>query len=266
MRWGGPRAVPPNDSELITVQVVHAIVQAEAALLAGQADAAQAACARALELARLHGQVLLEGDALITRCEVAVAFARPDLGEAAAALAKLADQIGSPRLRAEARFFSAGVDAAELEELAALGDLAPAAARRAQRLLGCATRVDSLDAVLVDRLRAGIEGPPAYQSGWGLDPARKAVWLPGRWIDLAAAPLSQQILTVVAAAGGSISKDDLVCRAWGESEYHPLRHDKRMQIAVHRLRKQIEDDPAAPRRLVTTPDGYALGPGFRRRK
>ena len=55
-----------------------------------------------------------------------------------------------------------------------------------------------------------------------------------------------------------------MCRAWGEPEYHPLRHDKRMQIAVHRLRRQIEDDPAAPRRLITTPDGYALGAGFRR--
>jgi hypothetical protein len=33
---------------------------------------------------------------------------------------------------------------------------------------------------------------------------------------------------------------------------------------VHRLRKQIEDNPATPRRLVTTPDGYALSAGFRR--
>ena len=87
---------------------------------------------------------------------------------------------------------------------------------------------------------------------------------PGRWIDLTTAPLSQQIIAVVADAGGAISKDDLVRRAWGEPDYHPLRHDKRMQIAVHRLRRQIEDDPAVPRRLITTPDGYALGAGFRR--
>jgi hypothetical protein len=268
LRWGEVGTLPPEGSELISVQVVRAIAQAELAMLACKPEAALGATAQAIRLAREHGQMLHEADAMLARCEVAAAFGRSDLGDSAARLDELADALPSPRLRAEARFFASfatGFDPAVLEEIATLMNVAPTAARRSRRLLGCEATLDTVDAAVVAQLgQFAVESAPAYQPGWGLDPARKAIWLPGRWIDLATAPLSQQIIAVVADAGGAISKDDLVCRAWGEREYHPLRHDKRMQIAVHRLRKQIEDDPAAPRRLLTTRDGYALGAGFRR--
>ena len=46
---------------------------------------------------------------------------------------------------------------------------------------------------------------------------------------------------------------------WKVRDYNRLRDDKRMQVAVHKLRALLEDDVEAPSRLVTTADGYAFG-------
>src|SRR5262249_6965875 len=102
-------------------------------------------------------------------------------------------------------------------------------------------------------------------AGWGLDEERGEVWLPaGRTVDLRPTPLLLRLLSALADAGGMASKEDLVITAWGEREYHPLRHDNRLQVAVRKLRRLVEDRPAAPARLLTTSDGYALGDGFAR--
>jgi hypothetical protein len=275
LRWGHELAVPELDSELISVQVAHAIACGEAALLAGEPDAALAQVSRALALAREHGQVVLEADAAVCRCEIAAAFDRPELGDVARELAAIAEALGSPRYAAEAQFFRAfaagAFDAAALETCAVLIDVAPGAARRARRLLGGQPELDAVDTVICARIeqrgRARVEpsSAGAWQAGWGLDATRRSAWLPGRWVDLAAVPLSQRILEVLADAGGAVTKDALLRLAWGDAGYRPERHDKRIQVAVHRLRKQVEDDPAAPRRVVTTADGYALAGAFRRR-
>jgi hypothetical protein len=280
LRWGHELAVPALDSELVSVQVAHAIACGEAALLAGEPEAALAQVTRAAALAREHGQVVLEADAAVCRCEIAAAFDRPELTDATAELTAVAAALSSPRYTAEAQWFAAiatsAFDAAALEACAVLLDVAPAAARRARRLLGGQLPLDAVDTVVCarieERLRTRVETATgaeaawgAWQAGWGLDTIRKAVWLPGRWVDLAAVPLSLRILEVLADAGGAVTKDALLRLAWGDASYDPQRHDKRIQVAVHRLRKQIEDDPAAPCRVVTTPDGYELAGAFRRR-
>lgn len=285
MRWGlipdvaEVPEVPESNSDFIALRVADTIFRAELALLREEQGAALAATARALALVREHGHVLTEMDVLLFRCKVAAVFGGPGLSNTVAEVDVLTRKVESPRFQAEMLFFRAvegsAWDAAALEECASCIAVAPAAARRARRLLGCRVTLDALDskicACLEQRAQQRLEtlvpptfGVDGWLPGWGLDVTRQAVWLPGRWVDLTATPLSQRLIEVLVAAGGAISKADLVRLAWEVSDYHPLRHDKRTQVAIHRLRRQIEDDPVVPRRLVTTADGYALGAGFRR--
>ena len=81
----------------------------------------------------------------------------------------------------------------------------------------------------------------------------------GAVVDLGAAPRALRLLSALARAGGALDKETLARRVWQLREYHPLRDDKRIQVAVRKLRLRIEDEPSRPRRLVTTADGYALG-------
>jgi DNA-binding winged helix-turn-helix (wHTH) protein len=91
------------------------------------------------------------------------------------------------------------------------------------------------------------------------------VWLPGeRWVDFARRRLHFELLLCLADAGGSATKEELVLRVWKETEYHPLRHDARLQVAIRKVRELIEEDPSRPERLVTTPEGYALRGTVRR--
>jgi DNA-binding winged helix-turn-helix (wHTH) protein len=59
-------------------------------------------------------------------------------------------------------------------------------------------------------------------------------------------------------------KETLVRKAWGQDEYHPLRDDGKLHVAVRKLREVIEDDAKNPVRLATTEDGYRLGGRVRR--
>ena len=76
---------------------------------------------------------------------------------------------------------------------------------------------------------------------------------------MASRPMSWKVLQAIADGRGRASKESLAVRAWGASQYHPLRDDKRMQVAVRKLRLVLEDDASKPTRLVTTPEGYAFG-------
>lgn len=62
-----------------------------------------------------------------------------------------------------------------------------------------------------------------------------------------------------ALARGPQSKEALVLECWERRAYHPMRDDKRLQMAVRRLREQVEDDAATPTRVLTEPHGYRLG-------
>ena len=105
----------------------------------------------------------------------------------------------------------------------------------------------------------------AWAPGWGIDEPRASVWLEdGQEIALAKTPLLLRVLVVLADHGGAATKEALVMEAWGERDYHPLRHDARMQMAIRKLREKIEHDPSSPTRLLTTADGYALAGQVRR--
>ncbi|HEY2517146.1 MAG TPA: helix-turn-helix domain-containing protein, partial [Polyangiaceae bacterium] len=159
-----------------------------------------------------------------------------------------------------------------LDALASRLDVAPAAARRARALLGAAAPLDAIDERVLAAIRAraphlsarrfgkslGVGAP--WLAGWGLDGLRRTVWLPGgREIDLQARAQFWRLLCAVAESGGEASKERLATVVWETRDYHPLRDDKRMQVAVRKLRLLLEDNPSAPSRFVTTRDGYAFG-------
>ena len=51
----------------------------------------------------------------------------------------------------------------------------------------------------------------------------------------------------------------VVMSVWQADEYHPLRHDNRLRLAVRKLRKRVEADPSRPAWIETLEDGYRLG-------
>jgi DNA-binding response OmpR family regulator len=95
---------------------------------------------------------------------------------------------------------------------------------------------------------------------------RREVWTEsGTTIDMAHRAVLWELLAALAERGGRATNEELVGRVWNERSYHPLRHDNRLRVSVRKLREAIEDEPAAPAKLITTGDGYALGQGARLR-
>jgi DNA-binding response OmpR family regulator len=87
-----------------------------------------------------------------------------------------------------------------------------------------------------------------------LDPASHRVTLGGR--ERALTPREFRLLAVfMAAPGRAFTRDELVARAFGD-EYEGF--DRTVDVHVAHLRRKIEDDPAAPRRIVTV-----FGVGYR---
>jgi hypothetical protein len=189
------------------------------------------------------------------------------------ALRTLTNHMGSLRFAAESDLLRMAreVDLARLEAIAAHPDLSPVAGRRAQALLGGETEGDAVDRAVVSRvampsleLVVPPEDSSSWQPGWGVDLTTRRVWFPsGEWLDLSRRALHLRLLLALARRGGTASKEELVRDVWEEREYHPLRHDTRLQVTVHKLRDLLEDDPKAPRRLVTTVGGYGLAGPFR---
>jgi len=86
------------------------------------------------------------------------------------------------------------------------------------------------------------------------------VWLPrGRTVDLSTRPMLYRILLAIADRGGHATKEQIIVAAWSQRDYHPIRDDKRLHVAIRKLRVLVEDDPSRARRLVTTAEGYAFG-------
>ena len=256
-------------------RVLAALVASTDALVAHRpADAAELARTGA-RLARKHTLLVLE--AMLLRAEgdaLAVAGAAGELEATTAFLREAAGSIGSRRFLLDAELWLAPDDPAQLGRIAESFHVSPAAARRARSLLGGSPPLDEVDAMVVRALearRGGAEasvvcGPADEWAGsWGLDDRTQTVWLPEcRTVDLSKKPLLWRVLGTLADRAGRATKEQLVLGAWQEREYHPGRHDARLHVSARKLRELIEDEPAGPRRLVTTEDGYRLGGTVRR--
>lgn len=256
-------------------------IRAVAHLVAGRAEEALAELAASIADARDHGFRVAEaesreiaGDALL------LAGRASGIPAEAAALRAFAGSMPSPRFACAALFLetiAAGpLDPAALESLAGAWLAAPHFALRARALLGAPVPPDALDRLVLAALihlrewqsPALLDPPPpgasTWQPGWGVDQRTRTVWLPsGARVDFSRHRVSWKILGALVAAGGRASKEDLVAAVWDERDYHPLRHDNRLQVAVRALRALVEEDPKRPSRVLTTADGYALGGGAR---
>jgi two-component system response regulator RegX3 len=111
---------------------------------------------------------------------------------------------------------------------------------------------------LVARMRAVLRRAPREEAEAGsgevlevgdvrLDPERHEVSLRGSALSL---PLKEfELLELLLAnAGRVLTRETLIDRVWGP---HYVGDTKTLDVHVKRLRSKIEDDPAAPRRIVT---------------
>jgi two-component system response regulator RegX3 len=110
---------------------------------------------------------------------------------------------------------------------------------------------------LVARIRAALRRAPRDQpiasatvlevGDVRLDPESHEVFVRGETVTL---PLKEfELLEVLLDnAGRVVTRDSLIDRVWGP---HYVGDTKTLDVHVKRLRSKIEDDPSAPRRLVT---------------
>lgn len=250
-------------------------VRAVTHLVAGRPDDALSDLEEALALARERGLRCLEAELLEIACDTLLVLDRDaPLASSIHSLSALGDSMPSARFACSARFYRAvtapALDLAAVESCACAWTVAPPVALRARALLATPERLDTVDRQVLSVLerRPGhvrvdhLPGAPAgaWQPGWGLDEPALSVWLPsGDRVDFSRQPVLWSMLRELAALGGRATKEQLVLRVWKERAYHPLRHDNRLQAAVRKLRRRIEDDPSAPSRVLTHEDGYALG-------
>lgn len=134
-------------------------------------------------------------------------------------------------------------------------------------LLGARVELDRWQRMVIDGVAARWPAvryrvQPAVSAigpeAWVLDEPRASVTLFDRAeIDLSRAEQTLSMLALLAHRG-SASKKTLAAEVWRVRDYHRLRDDKRIEVAIRKLRVKIEQDPSLPRRVRTDRDGYAL--------
>ncbi len=256
----------PRQPELV---LIGDLVRAESALLRDEPERALELALGVAARAEAGAHLPLAAEALATAADALLVLGDARALEGAVdRLDALARSFPSRRFAAVARWFRATIalDVAALEAVAH-DTTAPDVAARARVQLGEAATIGLVDRHVLDAhaRRSGWSAPNIVSrapdgESWGIDLDAGAAWLPnGKRVDLSKHQVAMKILAHLAACGGSTEKEAMVRSVWGERSYHPLRHDNRLQAVVRKLRLQIEDDPSAPIRLVTTEEGYALG-------
>lgn len=88
-----------------------------------------------------------------------------------------------------------------------------------------------------------------------VDPARREVWVGDRQVTLT--PQEFELLACLARSPGrALSREVILQRAWGESEYIDART---VDVHVRWLRQKLEDQPDVPTRILTVRGvGYKL--------
>jgi hypothetical protein len=181
-------------------------------------------------------------------------------------IATIAQTSGARRFAIEAELMNAlsavRPPVSTLERVAASEGVAPAAARRARALLGLDGGCDRVDERVVRAttwngavrtVRGGVG------ASWGIDLQIGRIWFPdGRTRPFGARALHGPLARALAGAGGACTKEQLARTVWSVRDYHPLRDDKRIQVAIMRFRRAIEEGKR-PKRILSTEDGYTLG-------
>ncbi len=259
------------DSPIVDISIFLRRDACESLLMKRDSNGARRSLTRLIDQARRYGFHLHLADLLALGIDLNLAD--PTFGDAgrrgarrhARDLAALAAHMGSDRYAMEAELGAllAGDDspsADQLAEFAAARSVSPIVARRARGLIGDAAGLDAVDRlVLGSRCVADTRVATSPDAGWRFDAASRCVLLPARVIDLQKHGILVRLLATLVGRGDSgASKEELTRAVWELRDYHPLRDDKRLQVAVRRLRVMLEEDAERPRRLVTTGVGYAV--------
>lgn len=264
--WIDPRQSILDDLGEATEALVH--------------DDAATASIRALGAERgaeRRGFTVLRAEALCLVADTLISAGRnEELAFTAQLLEHLSAKMTSRRMHDEARFFAAvatgNLRPALLERLAGALHVAPVAARRSRVLLGSVSTLDLLDQRVLEALMRNpiipkietvspnaVDLAAPWQPGWGVDERNEQVWFEdGSSIELDGSGLSLKILVALLDRGGEATKESLVLHAWGEREYHPLRHDGKLRVAVLKLRELLSANRSNVERVLTTETGYRL--------
>lgn len=264
---GEPPASRSTDPVDVAILVLRS--QAEALLARGDHAGAAAKVADALWLARTHGWALHEVELHGLRGDLLLLMGR----SAALVGDELERVLPTPRFIVEARFLRlaslAPVPPAALGELLAQR-ASPIAARRAAALLDPGVALaDAVDRAVVAAIlgRADAPGEPRSagksvarsalaERAVRLRPDERVAEVSGRSICLARNELMWKLLQAL-APGTLRSHEELVRVAW-DTEYHPLRDDARLRVAIARLRKLLGRGPESPTIVSVAATGYEL--------
>ncbi len=101
---------------------------------------------------------------------------------------------------------------------------------------------------------------PTIEAAVTLDGRNHELRHEGRTVSLARSPVARELLYCLASAQGEVvPKSELVGAAW-KVEYHPLRHDNALRVAIRRLRVLLDGTELE---IETDEQGYRLRPNTR---
>lgn len=247
------------------VAVLEAMAEAEERAARGEREAMIASIDAGVREAQRRGAVLDEIELRLRRAELWLASAASDeldhktlsdlafVSDRARTLRALSWEREATLLR---QLADRRADPSWLRVCAEEVLIAPCAARRARALLGLSARLDRVDRALIDRVRTASLDAPSIEP-WTLrseppaliDPTGRSLSLRRHWV---ASALLREL-----ASNRVVSKERLVRAVW-KKDYHPLRDDNRLHVAIARLRALLSDDPRSPRKLLTQEEGYRL--------
>lgn len=257
------------------------IARSQQMALSGDLDAALRLSAKAIGSAEAaaHQRDLLF--ALHGHCENLTMAGSVELREEARRLEVIARALPSPHWLAMARFFEAmGASSPDLacyalfESLAGIPHIAPAAARWSAFLLGEGPALDEVDEKVLASfqtrtswVRPHLLSPPlsstdkglTNRTPWGIHRPSASVWFnDGSYLCLEDQKILWILLACLATKGGYATKEELLIEVWQVDEYHPLRHDNRLRLAVSKLRRLLQRGTRYDEFITSQDEGYAL--------
>lgn len=236
-------------------------------IAAGDFARGEAAALRAAEFAQRFGRQRMAIEALLTTCDALfLASAWRSLEEMVHSVANVSGDKPGPA--ADRMFYAALAACGDNPSWTAILASAPRGCRVHRRLHAIEDPSQALDAV--DRsvvakmlIENGLGVHARSTWAWTIHLASGSVILPrGRSVSLANRQLLLRLLLALAEPNGPRTKDELARTVWGIRDYHPIRDDKRLQVAVREIRLLIEDVPGEPTRLLTSSGGYCLASSF----
>jgi tetratricopeptide (TPR) repeat protein len=257
MQHNQPYQLVPGNADIAESVFAGAAAAWEHAIVTNTGDAVRLA-EQAYVYCQTKGLALLAAEAAVGWCQALIAADAP-MAAGVQALRAVADAIGAPFFAAISDLFVAWQQR-DYVRLEALRAMVGTIGKHASFLLS-ETQPGPLDLAIFRRPLTTIKTRGSDATRWlGVDGETKQAWLDsGVVVTLHDKLVLWKLLAAIACSDSGATKEFLVETVWGNS-YHPLRHDKRLQNAVHKLR-HLFGETEDQRWLETCADGYIVAPG-----